>query len=58
LNPGLAISLNIFVGIKTIEWGRFSTLWIVVLGPLLGGVLSTYFYEIIYRPYMIKKEEP
>ena len=57
LNPGLAIGLNIFVGITLIEWHRFSTLWIVVLGPLIGGIFSTYFYELVYRPYLVKKED-
>jgi glycerol uptake facilitator-like aquaporin len=40
-----------------IEWHRFGTIWIVVLGPLIGGILSTYFFELVYKPYL-KKEEP
>jgi aquaporin TIP len=50
LNPGLALSMNLWVGFFHVKWERFYTIWIVTVGPFLGGYLSTKFYENVYMP--------
>jgi glycerol uptake facilitator-like aquaporin len=55
LNPGVALGIQISNSI--IEGGSYSmsNVWIFLIGPLLGGLLSLVFYVKIYQPNLKAK---
>ena len=50
LNPGVALGIQISNSILKGEFYSMSNVWIFLIGPPLGGLLSLMFYQKIYQP--------
>lgn len=50
LNPGIALGIELSTSIKEGNFSSMKNIWIFLLGPFLGGLLSLVFYLQIYQP--------
>ncbi|CAD8199407.1 unnamed protein product [Paramecium pentaurelia] len=49
LNPGMAVSLQLFQSFQTGDRQRMEFLWVFVGGPLGGGFGASVFFELFYK---------